>query len=335
MWDGCFLHLCYNEFMKIKLYGIESGKLQPHSAPVEWGKFIKDNQAEYWVHIDDTTPTELGDLLTQLDLHPLLRDRCLDQVINPGVFSYNHSILMEYPAAFDRNAADPAYLTILLKSPFLITVQHGSMPTLDELIQELSGGAAPEVHHLAQVIYLILDQFTDLNVDAEVEIRDQLVDMAKTLSEHPAKFDGRKLANLRWQVENLVSMIENQLYCISGLAASDLDELQEPHRKAYIQDLQTEAEIAQRGVYRLENRVNDLYNDYQMLGSDRVERRLRLLTIVSAVTLPLGLITGMLGMNVGGVPGIDNPAGFIIVLVFMVIIAMVLFGYFKQKGWFD
>ena len=64
-------------------------------------------------------------------------------------------------------------------------------------------------------------------------------------------------------------------------------------------------EIAQKGIYRLETRVNDLYSYYQMEGSALVEKRLRTLTIISAITLPLGLIAGLLGMNIGGVPGIN------------------------------
>jgi magnesium transporter len=111
--------------------------------------------------------------------------------------------------------------------------------------------------------------------------------------------------------------------------------LQEPHRKAYIQDLVSEAEIAQRGTYRLETRINDLYRDYQMLGSDRVEKRLRLLTIVSAITLPLGLVAGLLGMNVGGVPGINMPTGFFVVVALMAVIALIQYWYFKKMGWFD
>ena len=47
---------------------------------------------------------------------------------------------------------------------------------------------------------------------------------------------------------------------------------------------------------------------YQMAGSDRVEKRLCILTIVSAIPLPLGLIAGLLGMNVGVLPG-DDPLG--------------------------
>jgi len=72
-----------------------------------------------------------------------------------------------------------------------------------------------------------------------------------------------------------------------------------------------------------------------MAGSDRVEKRLRILTIVSAITLPLGLIAGLLGMNVGGLPGSKFPYGFAIVIVLMVTIAVVELWYFKRKGWFD
>ena len=140
---------------------------------------------------------------------------------------------------------------------------------------------------------------------------------------------------MRGQVEKLVSQIENQLYCVAGLSASDHEGLQDAHRKAYLQDLVSEAEIAQRGIYRLEVRVNDLYTYFQVAGNDRVERRLRILTIVSAITLPLGLITGLLGMNVGGVPGTTNPIGFILVIVFMIAIAAAEFWFFRRKGWFD
>jgi zinc transporter len=94
-------------------------------------------------------------------------------------------------------------------------------------------------------------------------------------------------------------------------------------------------EIAQRGIYRLEARVNDLHAYYQMAGSDRVEKRLRILTIVSAITLPLGLIAGLLGMNVGGLPGTMVPYGFTIVISLMVAIAATELWYFKRKGWFD
>jgi len=87
--------------------------------------------------------------------------------------------------------------------------------------------------------------------------------MAKIMANNPENVNAGDLTNLRCQVEQLSSLIENQLYCVTGLSASDNKALQEPHRKAYIQDLVSEVEIAQRGIHRLEARVNGLYYSYQ------------------------------------------------------------------------
>ena len=209
------------------------------------------------------------------------------------------------------------------------------MPALDELIHSLTTENPPLLHHLPELLYQILDQFADMNVNAQIALRDRIQSVATTLAEKPAAVDAQDLAHLRWQVGNLISLLENQLYCASRLAASDIEALREPHRKAYVEDLVSEAEIAQRGAYRLESRVNDLYRDYQTVGSDRVERRLRLLTIVSAITLPLGLVAGLLGMNVGGIPGTKLPAAFLVVVALMVAIAVALYWYFRKKGWFE
>ena len=42
-------------------------------------------------------------------------------------------------------------------------------------------------------------------------------------------------------------------------------------------------------------------------------RTLYLLTIVATIALPLGIITGLLGINVGGIPLSESPWGFAVV----------------------
>jgi zinc transporter len=161
------------------------------------------------------------------------------------------------------------------------------------------------------------------------------LNVARALADNPDNVDARDLANLRWQVDKLLSLIENQLYCATGLNSSDNKALQEPHRKAFLQDLVSELEIPQGGIHRLETRVNGLYDSYQTVGSSRMEKRLRILTIVSAITLPFGLIAGLLGMNVGGLPATQDPQGFMIVIILMLAIGAVELWYFRRRGWFD
>jgi Mg2+ and Co2+ transporter CorA len=321
--------------MRINWYLLSSGKLRKQPAPQGWPTDGPGQLGESWFDIEDAGPEELRQFLAPLNIHPLMLARCLDLAVVPGVISYGPAILLEYPAAPDREAEGPAYLTFVMQSPVLVTIRHGLMPGLNDLIQSLVAEGAPSLSHLVQILYLILDDLTDLSVQTETEVRDQILRMAKILNEDPGAVRAGDLTKLRWQVDQLVSLVENQLYCIAGLNSSDNEALREPHRKAYIQDLASEVEIAQRGIYRLETRVNDLHTYYQMASSDRVEKRLRVLTIVSAITLPLGLIAGLLGMNVGGLPGAKHPYGFLIVIVLMVALAVVELWYFKRKGWFD
>jgi Mg2+ and Co2+ transporter CorA len=321
--------------MVIKWYLLSAGVLQEQSSLDGWQQITSAKDKESWFDIEQASLEELQLFLEQLGLHPVQIARCVDSINDPGVISFGNTLLMEYPTAFDEESDEPGYLTIIISETILATVRHGPVPALNELIKELTIKGATPLRHLPQLVYLILDQFADLNVAAQIDIREQILHLSRKMAEKPTSVDASDLSRLRWKVDKLVSLIENQLYCVSGLSASDNNALQEAHRKAFIQDLVSEAEIAQRGIYRLENRLNNLYNDYQLAGSDLVEKRLRFLTIVSMITLPLGLIAGLLGMNVGGLPGTSFQYGFQVVVISMIVIGLLEYWYFKRNGWFD
>jgi magnesium transporter len=321
--------------MKIKWYLLNAETLQEQPTLDGWQQSAFTGGKESWFDVEQADPEELRSFLEELDLHPVQIARCMDSINDPGVISFGKNLLMEYPTAFDAESDEPGYLSIIINESVLVTLRHGPIPALDELIQDLLAKTALPMQHLPQIVYLILDQFADLNVDAQINIREQILHISKNLAKNPASVNANELSGLRWNLDKLVSLIENQLYCVSGLGASDNQALQESHRKTYIQDLISEAEIAQKGIYRLENRLDNLYNDYQMAGNDRVEKRLRFLTIVSAITLPLGLIAGLLGMNVGGLPGTSFHFGFLIVVVVMAVVGLLQYWYFKGNGWFD
>jgi magnesium transporter len=61
---------------------------------------------------------------------------------------------------------------------------------------------------------------------------------------------------------------------------------------------------------------------------------MRILTVFSAIILPLSLITGIYGMNGVDLARLsDIPPGLVIVLVTMVLISIVLLVFFKRKEW--
>ncbi len=61
--------------------------------------------------------------------------------------------------------------------------------------------------------------------------------------------------------------------------------------------------------------------------------RMYLLSVVAAVFLPLTFITGLFGMNVAGLPGTENPNGFVYSALIMVACGIALAIYFRWKKW--
>ena len=61
--------------------------------------------------------------------------------------------------------------------------------------------------------------------------------------------------------------------------------------------------------------------------------RMYLLSVVAAIFLPLTFVTGLLGMNVAGLPGTENPNGFLFSAAVMISLGIALGLYFKWKKW--
>ncbi len=61
--------------------------------------------------------------------------------------------------------------------------------------------------------------------------------------------------------------------------------------------------------------------------------RMYVLSVVAAIFLPLTFVTGLLGMNVGGLPGLESPYGFVVSVVTMVVSAAALLLFFRWKRW--
>ncbi len=67
--------------------------------------------------------------------------------------------------------------------------------------------------------------------------------------------------------------------------------------------------------------------------ADRMNQRVYILSLVAAVFLPLGLLTGLLGINVGGIPLEESPLGFAIVTGGLLAIAVALMVLFWRMRW--
>jgi zinc transporter len=67
--------------------------------------------------------------------------------------------------------------------------------------------------------------------------------------------------------------------------------------------------------------------------SDRLNRHMYILSILSAIFLPLGFLTGLLGINVGGMPGADDPSAFWYVVGGLVVVVLLQLFALRRARW--
>lgn len=108
------------------------------------------------------------------------------------------------------------------------------------------------------------------------------------------------------------------------LSAGDVFDLREEgdHLTRHIEDLDLARENALVTQEELMNRIAQEQNS-----------RMYLLSVIAAVFLPLTFVTGLLGMNVAGLPGTVNPNGFFFSAIIMVLLGAALIAYFRWRKW--
>lgn len=94
-------------------------------------------------------------------------------------------------------------------------------------------------------------------------------------------------------------------------------------------------------VTRYVEELHEIRDRSQILSDEVSNERARKLnesayifSVVATIFLPLGFITGLLGVNVGGVPGVEDGTSFWLLCGLCVVLVAAQAAIFKWRGWF-
>ncbi len=68
--------------------------------------------------------------------------------------------------------------------------------------------------------------------------------------------------------------------------------------------------------------------------AEQLNRRMYVLSLVAGIFLPVGFVTGLLGVNVGGIPGVEHPWGFLVVCLVIGLVIGLEVLLFRVMRWF-
>eukprot|EP00980_Cylindrotheca_fusiformis_P005903 scaffold1242_cov123-Cylindrotheca_fusiformis.AAC.12 len=138
------------------------------------------------------------------------------------------------------------------------------------------------------------------------------------------------------QLLRLLAVAEEQTECLESLIEVRVEGLDNSMARvqASLPILLATARATERLALRLEKQIVDLRHRSEGHEQEITNRRLAMLTVLSAVFLPLTLFTGIWGMNFENMPELTEPYAYPLALMFMICVAMLMIFYFWKSGWF-
>lgn len=305
-------------------------------SPVDWEQvrsWSSETEKPLWIHLERPHLEAQGWIKTELAHEPFVRDALLADEARPRAMVSGRGLLLILRGANFNPGYTPddmISLRMWTESNRVISVRHRQLKAAEDVRSSLERGAGPTTAAglLVQLVAGLCDRTEPviLNLDALLD------DLEEEILSHPIASLRGRLAELRRQIVRMRRHLLPQRDALLRLLIEPPDWL-EPRHKAnlressdrvtrFVEDLDECRERAGVTQDELTNRQNEL-----------IGKRTYVMSIMAAIFLPLGLITGLLGINVGGMPGADSAWAFWQVCVMLVLITGFEVWLFRRLKW--
>lgn len=229
-----------------------------------------------------------------------------------------------------NDPADMVSVRIWIDSKSIITTNRRRLLSLEDIQRALERGTGPKTS--GQFLTSLIERLADRIGEFVGSIEDEMLDCENNLSTDDPQTTRKTLGLLRRQIASVRRFLAPQRDALdrlyrapcSWLSESDIQYMREETDRItrYLEDLDLARE-----------RAVVLQEEFQSKLSEQQNTRMYVLSLVAAIFLPLTFITGLLGMNVGGLPGLENPSGFWVSIGIMVVATILLILIFRHKKW--
>ena len=287
-----------------------------------------------WVNLDRTKSRAQAWLRGPAGLSKLTADALLAAETRPRAVRRDEGLLVILRGVNLAPGAEPDELIVLrmlVQPGRLITLRQFRFETVGALRQRAERGEAPATP--VGVLIAIASGLTVRLWPVVDNLRDLLDDDEEKIAENDASsVDPGPIAEIRRQAIRLRRYLEPQRAALFALIDAEIGVLGESER-AELMEIGHQTMRIVEDLEEIRDRAAVTQEEIRAAHERRSGRTTYLLTLVAAVFLPLGFLTGLLGINVGGMPGADSPVAFWVVTAGMVVIAGGLVALFRWVRW--
>jgi zinc transporter len=286
-----------------------------------------------WVHLDRTGHESRRWLREERRIDPVIAGGLLAEDVRPRELPVGDALLVTLRGVNLNPGADPEDMVavrIWLEPTRIVTLRHRRLTAINDLREALAAGRGPRGP--GQFLAMLSDRLIVRMAPVIDDLVDRIDDIEDAVLGDPGVELRLQIAKLRREAIALRRYLAPQREVAAKLTASDAPWLGAGDRAMlheaadrtarFVEDLDTARERAAV--------VQDQLNARQ---ADQMNRTMYLLTLVATVLLPPSLITGLLGINVGGMPGAEQPWAFWAVIVLLLVLAGVEIVVLRRLRW--
>ncbi len=305
------------------------------STRLGWERLGEPGDGALWVNLDRTRERAQRWLREEAGVERLVAESLLAEETRPRAQVFGEGLLVILRGINMNPGAEPDEMISIrmwIEPGRVITLRQFRFKTIAAIREQAQQGRAPATPgaFLAAVACGLSERMGPTITNLE-EMLDTIEDemLAKDADD-----EGRRpqLATIRRQAIAYRRYLVPQREALSALANGQSALLSE-HDRAEIRVAQEQTARVCDALEEIRDRAAVTQEEMRARHEARVGRTVYLLTIVATVMLPLGFVTGLFGINVGGLPLTESRWGFWVLCLVMVAIAGGQVVWFRKKRW--
>jgi len=286
-----------------------------------------------WVHHDAENEDAQRWLEQKSGLDPMIAAALTAGETRPRTVVTEKGLLLVLRGVNMNPGADPedmVSLRVWLESDRIITSRRRRLMAIQDMRSSIEAGQGPQT--AGAFLIELTERLAQRIGEVVAEIHERIDEMEGALDDETSDLSPGAVSDLRRQVAAIRRYLAPQREAMDRLCRSPVPVLS----TAETQELREHADGMTRHLESLDlarERAVVVREEYMSLLAQKQNERVYVLTLVAAVFLPLTFVTGLLGMNVAGLPGTEHPAGFMISMALMAGLGVGLAAFFKWKRW--
>ncbi|HEU0034836.1 MAG TPA: zinc transporter ZntB [Kofleriaceae bacterium] len=287
-----------------------------------------------WLNLDYSAADSTKWLAEESTIDPFVLEALLDQDPRPRAVAYDPELMLIIRGINQNAGAEPEDMISLrswIEPRRAITMRHRLSRSLESLAADVARGKGPA--DTADLIVQLADRVVDhvaMRVDSLGDAIAALED--QVLTETRGGDLRSRIADHRRRAIALRRFLAPQRDALGKLAQIQLPWFDERHRDRV-------ADVADRMARTVEeldaarDRASVTQEELASRLTEMTNQRLYVLSLITAVFLPLGFVCSLLGVNVGGIPFRDDDWAFwALIGLFGIGVGIQLY-LFKRRGW--